>query len=87
MWSSGRALGSRLEGHGFDPRPMLDGTGVKAMPGLIFAHPILVHYRKKKNNDCQMGHTKKNNCTVNLSNLFSICNYYRKRNFSNYYEN
>jgi len=25
--------GSRLEGCGFDPRPMLDETGVKAMPG------------------------------------------------------
>jgi len=24
-----------LEGRGFDPRPMLDGSGVKAMPGLI----------------------------------------------------
>ncbi len=34
-----------MEGRGFDPRPMLDGSGVKAMPGLIL-HPILVHYRK-----------------------------------------
>ncbi len=34
-WSSGRALGSRSEGHGFNPRPMLDGSGVKAMPGSI----------------------------------------------------
>ncbi len=33
--SSGRVLGSRLEGHGIDPRPMLDGSGVKAMPELI----------------------------------------------------
>jgi len=33
--SSGRALGSRSEGRGFDPCPMLDGSGVKAMPGSI----------------------------------------------------
>jgi len=25
-------LGSRSEGRGFDPHPMLDGSGVKAMP-------------------------------------------------------
>jgi len=35
LWSSGRALGSWLEGCGFDPCPMLDGSGVKAMPGSI----------------------------------------------------
>jgi len=35
LWSSGRALGSQSEGRGFDPRPMLDGNGVKAMPGSI----------------------------------------------------
>jgi hypothetical protein len=29
---SGRALDSRSEGRGFDPCPMLDGSGVKAMP-------------------------------------------------------
>jgi len=29
---------------GFDPRPMLDGSGVKPMPGSIPTHPILVHY-------------------------------------------
>ncbi len=34
-WSSGRALGSRSEGRGFNPHPMLDGSGVKAMPGSI----------------------------------------------------
>jgi len=33
LWSSGRALGSRSEGLEFDPRPMLDESGVKAMPG------------------------------------------------------
>jgi len=39
-WSSGGALGAlgaRSEGRGFDPRPMLDGSGVKAMPGSISA--------------------------------------------------
>ncbi len=35
LWSSNRSLGSRSEGHGFDPCPMLDGSGVKAMPGSI----------------------------------------------------
>ncbi len=35
LWSSSRALGSQSEGRGFYPRPMLDGSGVKAMPGLI----------------------------------------------------
>jgi len=35
LWPSGRVLGSRTEGRGFDPCPMLDGSGVKAMPGLI----------------------------------------------------
>ncbi len=33
LWSSGRVLGSQLESRGFDPCPMLDGSGVKAMPG------------------------------------------------------
>ncbi len=33
LWSSGRVLGSQSEGRGFDPHPMLDGSGVKAMPG------------------------------------------------------
>jgi len=33
LWSSSRALGSRSEGRGFDPCPMLGGSGVKAMPG------------------------------------------------------
>ncbi len=35
LWSSGRALGSQSEGREFNPRPMLDGSGVKNMPGLI----------------------------------------------------
>jgi len=34
-WSSGRALGSLSEGRGFNPYPMLDGSGVKVMPGSI----------------------------------------------------
>ncbi len=33
IWSSGRVLGSRSEGRGFDTRPMLDESGVKDMPG------------------------------------------------------
>ncbi len=33
LWSSGRALSSRSEGSGFDPCPMLDGSG--ALPGSI----------------------------------------------------
>jgi len=32
---SKQGLQSRSEGRGFDPCPMLDGSGVKAMPGLI----------------------------------------------------
>ncbi len=35
LWSSGRALGSQSVGRGFDPRPMLDESGVKAMSGSI----------------------------------------------------
>jgi len=33
--SCGLALVSQSEGCGFDPRPILDGSGVKAMPGSI----------------------------------------------------
>ncbi len=33
LWSSGRALGSQSEDRGFNP--MLDGSGVKAMPRLL----------------------------------------------------
>jgi len=32
LWSIGRVLGSRLEGREIATRPMLDGSGVKAMP-------------------------------------------------------
>ncbi len=35
--TSGGALGSCLEGRGFNPRPMLDESGVKAMPESISA--------------------------------------------------
>ncbi len=45
LWSSGRILGSQLEGRGINPRPMLYGSGVKAMSG--------------SNIGSQMGHTKK----------------------------
>jgi hypothetical protein len=37
LWSSGRTLGSKSEGCGFDPCPMLDGSDVRVMPGLISA--------------------------------------------------
>jgi len=33
--SSRRAIGSQSEGRGFKPCPLLDESGVKAMPGLI----------------------------------------------------
>jgi len=39
LWSGGIALGSRSEGRGFDPCPMLDGSGVKAMPGSMISAP------------------------------------------------
>ncbi len=35
LWSRGRALGSQSEGRGFDHCPLLDGSGVKPMPGSI----------------------------------------------------
>ncbi len=31
----GSKLDSQLEGHGFKSHPILDGNGVKAIPGLI----------------------------------------------------
>jgi len=55
---SGRALGSQSEGRGFDPRPMLEGSGVKAMPGSI-PTPNSSSLQKKENTGSQMGHTKK----------------------------
>jgi len=62
LWSSGRALGSRPEGRGFDPCPMLDESGVKAMPGSI---PSLNCGSLEKNKKIHVakwgnGHTKKN---------------------------
>jgi len=58
-----------LEGRWIDPHPMLDGSGVKAMPGSIPA-PILVHsiLEKKENIGSQMGHTKKNNLKKDVAN-------------------
>jgi hypothetical protein len=50
--------------------PMLDGSGVKAMPCHDrFLHPILVHsiIWKKENTGSQMGHTKRKN---NIKNFF-----------------
>jgi len=35
--SCGLAVEHTAHDCGFDPRPMLDGSGVKAMPGLIHA--------------------------------------------------
>jgi len=46
-----RVLGSRSEAEcrGFDPRPMLDGSGVKAMPGSIPApNPGSFNNRKER---------------------------------------
>jgi len=50
-WSSGRVLGSWLKGCKIDPRPMLDWSGVKAMPGSIPAP------NPGSFNVSQMGHT------------------------------
>jgi len=33
LWSKTRVLSSQSKGRGFESRPMLDGSGVKAMPG------------------------------------------------------
>jgi len=46
-----------LEGCGFESHPILDGNGVKAMPGLIFT-PNPGSFNNWK--ESQMGHTKKN---------------------------
>jgi len=41
-------FGSRLEGRGIDPHPMLDGSGDKAMPGSIPApNPGSFNIRKE----------------------------------------
>jgi len=60
LWSSGRALGSQSEGCGFNPCPMLDGSGLKAMPGLI---PTPNSDSLKKNKKMQVAKwgTPKNN--------------------------
>jgi hypothetical protein len=59
LWSSGRALGSRLESRGFDSLPMLDGSGVKATPESIPTPNSGSLQKNKKNTGSQMGHTKK----------------------------
>jgi len=47
--SCGLAVCSRLEGRGNDPHPMLDGSGVKVMPGLIPApNPGSFNIRKER---------------------------------------
>ena len=44
-------LDSRSKGRGFESHPILDGNGVKALPGSIPVHLILVHsiHEKKEN--------------------------------------
>ena len=72
-------LDSRSEGRGFESHPILDGNGVKAMPGSIPVHPILVHsiHEKKENIGSQMGHTKKKHFKKpkKVSNLKNKVNY------------
>ncbi len=55
-------LDSRPKGRGFESHPILDGNGVKTMPGRL-KYPILVHLmiEKKENTGSRMGHTKKQN--------------------------
>jgi len=52
-------LDSRSKGCGFKSHPILDGNGVKTMPGQL-KYPIMVHsmIEKKENTGSQMGHTK-----------------------------
>ncbi len=72
------ALGSRSEGRGIDPRPMLDGSGVKAMPGSIPTHPILVHYRKnKKIQVAKWGTPPKNIYKKILDSIRLFCDYFK----------
>jgi len=50
-----------LKGRGINPRPMLDGSGVKAMPvSLPAPNPGSFIIRKEENISSQMGHTKQN---------------------------
>jgi len=49
LWSSSTVLRSQLEGRGIAPHPMLDGSGVKAMTGLIPApNPGSFNIRKER---------------------------------------
>jgi len=59
-WSSSRALGSQSEGRGFNPSPMLDGSGVKAMPGSIPTPSSGSLYKNKKIQVAKWGTPKKN---------------------------
>ena len=53
----GSEFDSRSKDRGFDSHPILDGNGVKAMPGLIPVHPFLVYstHEKKENIGSKMG--------------------------------
>ncbi len=55
-------LDSRSKGRGFKSHPILDGNGVKTMPGRL-KYPILVHslIEKKENTGGQMGLNQKQN--------------------------
>jgi len=51
-----------LEGRGIDPHPMLDGSGVKAMPGSIPAtNPGSINIRKERKYRWPNGAHQKNN--------------------------
>jgi hypothetical protein len=47
------------ESRGFNPRPMLDGSGVKAMPGLIYTPNSDSIYKNKKMQEAKWGTPKK----------------------------
>jgi len=57
--SSDRALGSQSEGRGFDSCPMLDGSGVKAMPGSVPTPNSGSLYKNKKIQVAKWGSPKK----------------------------
>ena len=64
-----RELDSGSSGCGFESHLILDGNGVKTMPGSISVYPFLVNLmKKKKNTGNHMGHTKKKK----KKNLFSV---------------
>jgi hypothetical protein len=57
--SCGLALVLQSECRGFDPRPMLDGSGVKAMPGSISAPNSSSLQKTKKIQVAKWGTPKK----------------------------